>query len=326
MPESVFFRGPASLSGWLALTLPQSGFRSLMAVSSPTRSSAPNLPPGVQLPYLRVTRFDTSSSFLMATAIAIIVGVIWAFTQFWATRPPRQPDLVPMEVIPLGGGVEDGDPDDTLEIESPEDPVTESQEQEPIDELEAVVQMSDQVIEQFELKEQVAISDKTGSSQGTGKRPLGFGPGNAGGVAPELRWFIRFADGASLTEYAKQLDFFGIELGAILPDGRLAYLSGMSGAPKVRYSMSGKDEKRLYMKWEGGERRSADEKLFQKAGLQVGKAVIFHFYPNQTEQLLLNLEFNYAKRNVKEIRRTYFLVNTQGKGYEFVVSRQLYLR
>ncbi len=69
-------------------------------------------------------------------------------------------------------------------------------------------------------------------------------------MAAELRWFIRFADGSSLSEYAKQLDFFGIELGAIMPDGRLAYISGLAGTPKVRYAASGKDEKRLYMKWE----------------------------------------------------------------------------
>jgi hypothetical protein len=174
--------------------------------------------------------------------------------------------------------------------------------------------------------EQTEHAELNGSATGTGKRPLGFGPGNGGGVAAELRWFIRFADGSSLTEYARQLDFFGIELGAITPDGQLAYISGVSGTPKVRYGKSGKDEKRLYMKWDSGERRKADEKLFQKAGITVGRNVIFHFYPAQTEQLLVTLETNYAKRNLREIRRTYFVVNTKGSGFEFQVTRQTYLK
>jgi Holliday junction resolvasome RuvABC DNA-binding subunit len=40
----------------------------------------------------------------------------------------------------------------------------------------------------------------------------------------------------------------------------------------------------------------------------------------------VTLETNYAKRNLKEIRRTYFVVNTKGAGYEFQVTRQMYLK
>ena len=109
-----------------------------------------------------------------------------------------------------------------------------------------------------------------------------------------------------------------------MPDGRLAYISGLAGAPKVRYGTSGKDEKRLYMKWDAGDRRKADEKLFQKAGITVGRNVIFHFYPQQTEQLLVQLETAFAKRNLREIRRTYFSVDAEGAGYRLRVTRQLF--
>lgn len=280
-------------------------------------------------PFLKFSSYDVTSSALLATIVVVIGGVIWAFSLFYATLPPRQPDLVVMDVERIGGGVEDGDPDDTLNIETPEETTTEIQQQDEVkEEITLLTEVADTAVERLETVqvEQKENADVNGSATGNGKRPLGFGPGNGGGVAAELRWFIRFADGSSLTEYAKQLDFFGIELGAIMPDGRLAYISGLSGTPKVRYAASGKDEKRLYMKWEGGERRKADEQLFKKAGITVGKNVIFHFYPQQTEALLVSLETAFAKRNLREIRRTYFSVNTKGRGYEFQVTRQMYLK
>ena len=297
---------------------------------APVTSRAQNPRDNPRLPFLKFSSFDTTSSMLMAAALAVFCAVIWAFSLFWATLPPKQPDLVPMELVRIGGGVQDGDPNETLDIETPEETTTEIQQQEEVKEevvlLTEVADLAAERLQEIQV-EQTSTAELNGSATGTGtKLPLGFGPGNGGGVAAELRWLIRFADGSSLTEYAKQLDFFGIELGAIMPDGRLAYLSGMAGTPKVRYGTSGKDEKRLYMKWEGGERRKADEKLFQKAGITVGKNVIFHFYPQKTEQLLVTMEANFAKRNLREIRRTYFVVNTKGAGYEFQVTRQMYLK
>ncbi len=306
-----------------------------------TRSQRPV--PNGRMPFLKFSSYDITSSLLIALGIAIVGGVAWAFSLFWTTIPPKPPVFVPLQMVErVGGGVEDGDPNETLNIESPE---VESDEVKQQDEIIEVVTMTDvtdvaermdnlvgdQASAQTEQGEpqaaQTGLDDRNGSAKGTGnRRPLGFGPGNGGGVAAELRWFIRFADGSSLTEYAKQLDFFGIELGAIMPDGRIAYITGMAGTPKVRYGTSGKDEKRLYMKWEGGERRKADEKLFQKAGITVGRNVIFHFYPQQTEILMVSLETSFAKRNLREIRRTYFVVNTKGAGYEFQVTRQTYLR
>ena len=109
-------------------------------------------------------------------------------------------------------------------------------------------------------------------------------------------WFVKFGERASLDEYAKQLDFFGIELGALLPDGRLAYMKNMlNPVPEVRYINSGSDEARLYMTWQGGERRAADTQLFAKANINVrADTVIFHFYPKETENTLARLNSNFA--------------------------------
>jgi hypothetical protein len=243
---------------------------------------------------------------------------------------------VPLEIVDVvGGGDLDGAPDETLLVESPEEPSpeaaveNESEQVEVQEQLELVTQVSSQsalqAMQEFEVGAET--SGQPGSAVGTGRRPLGEGPGSGGGVARELRWFVSFASESSLSAYTKQLDYFGIELGALLRDGRLVYLSNLSTNPTARTVNSGKSEQRLYFKWQGGERRQADLQLFQRVGVDASRGVILHFYPEKTENLLATLEFNYAKRPAKDIRRTYFVVKPQeGGGYSFQVTRQTYLR
>ncbi|MFO0919216.1 MAG: hypothetical protein U0872_13000 [Planctomycetaceae bacterium] len=180
-----------------------------------------------------------------------------------------------------------------------------------------------QVQQQFEVG--VQSTGKPGSARGTGRAGLGHGPG-VSGFPREQRWFVQFGGKSSVEEYAKQLDFFRIELGSLLPDGRLAYLTKMSSAqPSVRYVQTGKDEKRLYMSWQGGERRTADVELFQKAGIKIPpESPVFHFYPPELENKLAVLEHDYRGRPAKDIRRTYFEVVPGGGGYALRVTRQLF--
>jgi hypothetical protein len=168
-------------------------------------------------------------------------------------------------------------------------------------------------------------SGNPGSYAGTG-RPLGTGGGIFGGTPTEERWIIRFADTSSVDEYARQLDFFDIELGALMPP-RLVFLSDMSTTPRQREVDTGSGEGRLYMTWQGGgTRREADIKLFQRAGIDASQALtIFHFYSQATEQMLMQLEHEYAGRQPQEIRRTYFVVERSGQGFVFRVTRQVSL-
>lgn len=266
--------------------------------------------------------------------LCLIVFMLWGTVQ-----RPKMVEVVPVEMLELEspGGVEDGSPDETLRVDSPlpERPdaslVESGAEQSPVEAaLEAAVEVSDaageQVVQtppQFDLG--VKSTGTPGSAKGTGRRALGSGTGT-GGFPREQRWFVRFSDRASVEEYGKQIDFFKIELGAILPDGRLAYMSGVSGAnPQVRYVQTGADEKRLYFTWQGGERRGADVELFRKANISIAPdAPIFHFYPADLENRLALLEKKYRNKPVKQIRRTYFSVDPSGKGYEPRVTRQLY--
>ncbi len=287
-------------------------------------------------PVLHETLFDRVSSWTIALFIGVAGLCVCVVTVWITNRLPAPPQTVPVELIEAPGGFEDGSPDETLRVDSPE-PETQdaspaevlSDKTEIAEALETVVELSEsatqQVQQQFDTAAQT--TGKPGSARGTGKKGLGIGPGT-GGMPREQRWFVRFGDRAGVEEYAKQLEFFGIELGALLPDGRLAYLSKLTQpAPAVRYAASGAGEQRLYMTWQGGDRRSADVELFKRANVSVNlDTVIFHFYPKATESQLVRLEHDYRNRPLAQIRRTYFGVESSGKGYQFTVLRQVYFQ
>ncbi len=253
---------------------------------------------------MRVTQYDQVSSSLMAVVLALIIAVLWLSIVWITNRIPQTDSDVALEMIDLAGGAEDGSPDESLLVESPEDPSDNpSQIDTPEDEsqveemLDSVVELSDKATQQVQQQMQTDLSNsgKVGSAAGTGKRALGFGPGKKG-VPREQRWFIKFSDRGSLIDYAKQLDFFNIELGALMKSGKMIYLSKVSsGKPVSRTVSSGADEKRLYMTWQGGERRTSDISLFKKAGFDVTGGILFHFYPKQTEN-----QFTHVRKEISE--------------------------
>ncbi len=287
----------------------------------------------VVTPVMRETLYDLVSSWTISLFVALLLTCGAVVTVWLTSRLPKPPDAVPVELVELPGGFEDGSPDETLRVDSPEPEARDAVPAESVadqveiaEAVEAVVEMSEAGTQQVQQQFDTGIQNtgKIGSAKGTGRRALGFGTGT-GGFPREQRWFVKFGDRSSQEEYAKQLDFFGIELGALLQDGRLAYLKNLTNpVPDVRYINTGSAEARLYMTWQGGERRSADVQLFGKANVTVNAAtVIFHFYPKDTEDKLAHLELEYRNRTVKQIRRTYFAVEPEGAGYKFSVFRQI---
>lgn len=287
---------------------------------------------GGRTPHMKVTRYDTTSSFLLATG-AILGIAVFVLGMIWIMNLERgvTDDTVPIEMV--GGGYEDGAPDETLNVESPEDPSDDpsvaeepSEEVELMEMLENVVEMSENATQMVVTEVQVTGSENKGtpgSAVGTGRRPLGAG-GGKGGYPREQRWFVKFGDKISLKLYAKQLDFFGIELAAYFPEqGKLVYLTNVSKEkPDVREKKQGKDD-RLFMNWKGGERQKADRALFRKAGIDASAAAVVHFYPKPTEESLVRAERAFQNQPSSRIRRTYFTVVEQGNGFKFTVTRQV---
>ncbi|QDU50850.1 hypothetical protein [Gimesia panareensis] len=286
-------------------------------------------------PVMRVTQYDQVSSSLIAVVLALIISVLWLSVVWFTNRLPQTENDVALEMVDLAGGAEDGSPDEELLVESPEDPVddpsqidTPTEENQVEEMLDSVVELSDKATQQVQQQMQTDLtnSGKVGSAAGTGKRALGFGPGKKG-LPREQRWFIKFSDRGSLIDYARQLDYFKIELGALMRNGKMIYLSKVSSdKPVSRTASSGENEKRLYMTWQGGQRRTSDLSLFKKAGYDVTGAILFHFYPKETENRLLLMEQKYRNKKFDEIRRTYFTVRGSRGGYDFEVTRQTYFR
>ena len=242
---------------------------------------------------------------------------------------------MPVEIVEVSGGVEDGSIEESLQLESPE-PETEqatlaeedANEPEIQETLDNVMDVADEATNQAEkqFEFQTRNAGKKGSASGTGRRALGIGSGK-GGVPREQRWYVSYNDRETIEEYGKQLDFFGIELGLLTADGKLIYLSRLAQAtPAVRTTNTGKGENRLYMTWQGGARRRADLQLFQRAGIEPRASVLMQFYPPQIEKLLVRLELDFKKRALPEIRRTYFSTRPIDTGYEFFVTRQTYFK
>lgn len=284
-------------------------------------------------PAIRPTEHDRYNSGLIALLGGMGLLVSLLIMQYLGLKPETENMAHEIEIVEDPGGSLDGSPDEELRVDSPEpeDPNAS------LAEIEAdqneIEQMMDNVMDiaetastqiadrQFELETE--NSGKVGSASGTGKRALGFGPGKSG-FPREQRWFIAYADESSLDEYARQLDYFEIVLGALNADRSVIYLSNVSTPqPTVNRVGNGEGEKRLFMVWQGGSRRLADLKLFKKAGIDAAGATVLQFYPPPLEEKLAKLERQFKGLPVSKIRRTYFKVIKNGSDYDFQVTQQI---
>jgi hypothetical protein len=287
-----------------------------------------------RVPVMRETTYDLTSAMGIAASLVLIGGVILLIS-IWASSFLPENYTPGVQMIVSDGGTDDGAPDDSLDVESPEDLsddpslANDQQETQLEQTLETMVSATGAV---STLNFSNELADDTssglpGSATGTGGQPLGaVKRGRRGGVPPEQRWIVEFAEGRSLELYAAQLDHFGIELTAVLPDGRVFYVRNLSSGFETREGRIDGGDQRLFMNWKGGGQRvEADRDLLGKAGVpDVGSAVVLHFYPAETEQLLAQAEADYASRPIEQVRRTNFRVAGEPGSFRFVVEAQKY--
>jgi hypothetical protein len=303
------------------------------------------------LPVLTVTRYDRVTSLLLSlimlcAIVASSMGVIWASNRTWIVRQTVQP-VEMLEVIEdvEGGGAEDGVLGESLYAPGPESPdVSTASSMDDIISDQPTIEATmtavlDSVGVAMEMSDQLMMGEDIGSStlpggnpKGKGRhRNLGKGPGDGGGVKRQERWEILFDAGQTEEEYARQLDYFRVELGAI-SDRKMYLVSNLARSrPDVKVSAGGPDEKRLYFSWRSGGRRQVDLNLLAKAGVPIaGNVIVLQFYPFETEQLLARLERDYLEqakghKDLRVVRKTRFSVVRKSGGYEFQITRQEYL-
>ncbi len=228
---------------------------------------------------------------------------------------------------------EDGDLNETLQVESPEDPsldpsLSNDQQETQLEEiLDRMVSASGAAVSVQMPNEATdpTAGGSPGSSDGTSASPYGSGGGVRSGIPRATRWTVEFTDQGSLTHYAQQLDFFGIELGVVYENGRVVYVSQLSSGFSIREGRTDGGDNRLFMSWQQGDRVKADLKLLKDAGVtDAASGRVVHFYPPETEDLMARLERDYAGRPSEQIRRTRFRATGEPGAFEFVVESQKY--
>jgi len=145
----------------------------------------------------------------------------------------------------------------------------------------------------------------------------------AGNAAAHQRWEIQFAQGINVETYARQLDFFGIELGVLGGADEVLYLSKLSQQQPDQRTGPASEDDRLYMTWQRGTLRDADLQLLARAEVAAGGKVLALFYPREVEQKLAQLEIEHAEEHkADQIRKTVFGIRPDGDDFEFYVLEQ----
>jgi hypothetical protein len=136
------------------------------------------------------------------------------------------------------------------------------------------------------------------------------------------RWEVRFSKGMTLDTYARQLDFFRIELGVLLADGRVAYASNFSKSRPDSRNGEASQESRYYLLWRSGELEEDDRRLLARAGIEAGERPIIKFLPPPLEAQLAALERDFAGESYNRLRFTRFGIRAEGDGFAFYVIEQ----
>lgn len=269
---------------------------------------------------LKVSRYEKVASMLITLLILIgttvgIMLIMWLSSQFLASQA-----AVPVTMEQVGLGDEPGG---GSELEQPpvEEVAQEFYEPEMKDTISAVATA---VTDKVPLLDDVATNESArrggfGKGKGTGIGD-GVGPGSGRG----RRWEVQFPKENTLEEYAKQLDFFGIELGVIMPGNKVEYASNLSKAKPDRRTGPADKEKRYYLAWRRGELEQADRELLDKAGIPSKGRVILKFLPPEIEALLAQLEKARAGDDLSKVRSTRFGIRRDGDGFAFMVIEQSY--
>jgi hypothetical protein len=277
---------------------------------------------------LRVSRYERVVGMMMAavallTALVAILGCVWVDGEL-APRPN------PIVLVILGG-----DPEAAGELAPPvvaasvQDFVAETEVDAPQADA-ALAAIADLVAEIEAALDDPRIAEADAGSGGGASAtsgdaaPRGEGQPAGGGVPSYLRWLVYYDSGASLDEYARQLDFFGIELAAFDGRGRLEYAANLAASTPTTRAAAADQERRLCFSWRDGPRQQADRELLRRAGIDAGGKTVLQCFGPQLESLLEGLEAAsmrqaHRRRDLRHVRRTRFGVRAAGDGYEFYV-------
>lgn len=270
---------------------------------------------------LAVSAYERVASLVIALLILVglLVGImflLWLTSRIFASQA-----AVPVTLEPVGEG---GGFGDETELDPNVEKIGQEIEFEEPEFQDTLATIADAVADNAALLEDPTFSHQTGTSKGgpvgDGRAP-GFGPGRPG---KPRHWEVIFLEGNTTGTYARQLDYFKIELGVLMPGNRVEYVKNLSNPRPERDSGAADAENRYYLTWQKGGLREADLELLTKAGVDPEGRPILKFIPPELESHLLQLERERAGKYADKVRATYFAIRGQGGGYEFFVRDQTY--
>lgn len=280
---------------------------------------------------LRVSRYDQVAGMLLSTLLVFGSITLLMFFVWLSSRLIWEAKAVPVTVLEDVGGGGSGTvlgSEQQFEEPAPTEVQQTAAEQVSVEQsLNSVSTVISAKAPDFDAiygSPSLGAGEGTGMGDGRGKGP--GGPGTSDGIPAYERWEIRMS-AASLDEYAKQLDFFKVELGVAGGGSpNVDYITNLSSArPTVRVG-DPKSEHRLRFLQRSGELRAADRQLAAKAGVKTDGRVVFQFYSEAMYKNLLTLEAaRKGNRRIKDVRRTVFGVRSNRGQYEFYVIDQQYM-
>lgn len=274
---------------------------------------------------LKTNSYDRASSLLVSLLILIgfVVGMmlaLWLSARAVGSLPPVPPSF-------LDGDDGDGEPEGGTKLDAPPADVLGMETDIETPQLQdTLATVADAVATSTAMLDSPVMSEAefTGKGGSTGDgRGKGHGSGTGTG-GKGRRWELLFDSGNSLTEYARQLDYFHIELGCLFDGGNIVYATNLATAKPTLRTGTTKDEKRYYLTWRNGGLADADIELLQKAGAKgdLHNGIIIKFISPETEAALYKLELDKAQG--KKVKSTKYGILKQGNGYRFFVIEQTY--
>lgn len=270
---------------------------------------------GVQLrvsPYERVA--STIVALLAMVSFAVLTLAVLVITRRMTSPPPA----IAVQLLDEPSGRGDHATGTELDMQAPGQEEFPDLSEPRIEEL--INSVSDVLAANAPSVDTFGVSASAGLGSGDRRAP---GPlGDADVIPRTERWEVAYP-ATTLDTYARQLDFFGIELG-VVGGGRkvMEYVSDFSSAqPKVRSLDKAAEERRLYFTWRSGRLQEFDRQLVARAGVPLSGRQVLQFYPPEVEQRLAVLETEAAGgRTARAIAKTRFAVRRAGSGFEFYVE------
>ena len=270
----------------------------------------------------QVSSYDSMNAFLIS-AIMLVGFMVTLLFIIWLTMvldfSGRSPAMLVAYEEPFGNEKPEGFEDDIYEPGVEEFPEVETPQLK--DALEAVTDAVSSVKANLEARDGDAA--EMGRGKGFGSRDGGPGTGNADVIPEHKRWKIDY-ESNNISEYAKQLSFFEIDIGVIQENTNgIVRLRNVGGAPQTISTDRNAEKKSLYFTHEKRRMRRWDETLVKNNRVDLDGSFTVQFYPMKTRVLLRQIEQAYLTevgRTLRDVRRTYFKVVPSAGGFEFKLT------